>query len=171
MDLIIERDPAGPGLTAHFAGNAVPCAVGRGGLAQHKQEGDGATPVGRFPCREVFWRPDRLARPVTALPTRLLRINSGWCDASHDALYNRPVTLPYPARTEALWRDDHIYDLIVPLGYNDDPPVPGRGSAIFLHVARAGFRPTEGCVALALADLLAFLALAGPDSTVIVGDQ
>jgi len=72
------------------------------------------------------------------------------------------VILPYPAGHERLWREDHVYDLIVALGYNDDPILPGRGSAIFLHVARPDYSPTEGCVACARDDLLALLAAATP---------
>src|SRR6185312_8513924 len=92
----------------------------------------------------------------------------GWCDDPADTVYNRPVHLPYRARAERLWREDGIYDLIVPLGYNDAPAVPGLGSAIFLHVARPDFGPTEGCVALARADLLALLADADGRSRVVV---
>ncbi len=154
---------------ARFGGRSVPAALGRAGMRQDKREGDGATPIGSFLCRAVLWRPDRLEVPATALPTIPLHPDSGWCDDAADPLYNRAVNLPYPGRCEALWREDAVYDLIVPLGYNDDAVVPGRGSAIFLHVAREGFPPTEGCVALALPDLLDFLALAGPQSLVIVG--
>ena len=123
-----------------------------------KVEGDGATPVGRFPLRRVLYRPDRLVAPGGALPTAPLCPDDGWCDDPRHADYNRPVRLPHPAGCEHLWRDDPVYDVIVVLGHNDDPPTPGRGSAIFLHVARADFSPTEGCVALALDDLLNLLA-------------
>jgi L,D-peptidoglycan transpeptidase YkuD (ErfK/YbiS/YcfS/YnhG family) len=114
----------------------------------------------------LYWRPDRLEPPATDLAAARLTPESGWCDDPFDAAYNKPVKLPYRASAERLWRDDEVYDLIVPLGYNDDPVVPGMGSAIFLHVARPDYAPTAGCVALALPDLLAFLALAGPDSLV-----
>ncbi|MCU0839275.1 MAG: L,D-transpeptidase family protein [Rhodospirillales bacterium] len=147
----------------------VRCAIGRGGLERHKREGDGATPVGRWPLRRVFYRPDRRAAPpLTALPVAVIGEADGWCDDPGDAAYNRPVRLPYPARHERLWRDDGLYDLFAVLGYNDDPPLPGLGSAIFLHVARAGFAPTEGCVALTLADLEALLAAAAPGDCLAV---
>ena len=97
-----------------------------------------------------------------------LRPEDGWCDDPDDAAYNRPVRLPYAASHERLWRDDGIYDVIVVLGHNDDPPVPGRGSAIFLHVARPDYGPTAGCVALALADLLTVLREADPEARVRV---
>jgi L,D-peptidoglycan transpeptidase YkuD (ErfK/YbiS/YcfS/YnhG family) len=119
--------------------------------------------------RALLFRPDRILRtPLTGLPLRGLRPEDGWCDDPGDALYNRPVKLPFPARTEALWREDGIYDLIVVLGYNDDPPEPGKGSAIFLHVARPDFSPTEGCVAVGREDLLAIVAGAGTGSWVVI---
>ncbi len=144
------------------------CAIGRGGLRLHKREGDGATPIGTWPMRRLYYRPDRLARPSTGLSVQALTPDDGWCDDPGDPSYNRPVQLPYGARAEALWREDGVYDLIVVLGYNDAPVVAGRGSAIFLHLARPDFGPTEGCVALALGDLLTVLAAADPGAVVAV---
>ena len=140
------------------------CAVGKGSLvgAHLKREGDGASPLGTYPLRRVFYRPDRLARPRTGLSAIPLRETDGWCDAPQHPLYNRPVTLPFAASHERLWRDDHVYDLIVELGHNDSPPVANMGSAIFLHLARPDYAPTEGCIALAQEDMLAALALSGP---------
>jgi L,D-peptidoglycan transpeptidase YkuD (ErfK/YbiS/YcfS/YnhG family) len=143
-------------------------ALGRGGVRAQKSEGDGATPEGVWPMRRLLYRADRLALPATRLPLAALRREDGWCDEPADPLYNRPVRLPYGARAEQLWREDGIYDLIVPLGYNDEPVVPGRGSAIFLHVARANYAPTEGCVALRLDDLLHLLKAADERTCVIV---
>jgi L,D-peptidoglycan transpeptidase YkuD (ErfK/YbiS/YcfS/YnhG family) len=118
--------------------------------------------------RRLYYRPDRVAVPVSALPLEALRPQDGWCDAPADPAYNRPVQLPYAASAESLWRADGVYDLIVALGYNDAPPVPGAGSAIFLHVARPLYPATEGCVALSLDDLIAVLRDAGPASAVVV---
>lgn len=164
MDLLVGADG-----WAAFGRRRCRCAIGRSGLARNKREGDGATPIGIWPCRLIYWRPDRLSPPATALPIVALQPADGWCDAPADPAYNLPVALPYPASTEMLWRDDHVYDLIVPLGYNDAPVVPGLGSAIFLHLAQPDYAPTQGCVALALEDLLAFLAQAGRDTRVVVG--
>jgi L,D-peptidoglycan transpeptidase YkuD (ErfK/YbiS/YcfS/YnhG family) len=146
-----------PNGTFSYSSKTVRCALGRGGVSDDKKEGDGATPVGCYPLRRVLYRPDRIAAPETALPVRPIDPSDGWCDAPCDSRYNRPVTLPYPASAEALWRDDGLYDVIVVLGHNDDPPVAGAGSAIFLHVARPDYGPTEGCVAVALADLIELL--------------
>jgi L,D-peptidoglycan transpeptidase YkuD (ErfK/YbiS/YcfS/YnhG family) len=148
----------------------VACVLGPGGVvpAQAKREGDGATPAGRWPMRRALYRPDRGAAPASGLPLAAIRPDDGWCDAPDDPAYNRPVRLPYPASAEAMWREDGLYDVVVVLGHNDDPPVPGMGSAIFLHCARPDFTPTQGCVALARADLEAVLALAGPGSAIEV---
>lgn len=148
----------------------VRCALGPAGVvaASHKREGDGATPLGIWPIREVLYRPDRGGPPATALPLRALAEHDGWCDAPDDPAYNRPVTLPYPASAEALWREDEVYDLIVVLGHNDDPPVPGLGSAIFLHIARPDYPPTQGCVALARNDLEGLLAMAVPGDALAI---
>jgi L,D-peptidoglycan transpeptidase YkuD (ErfK/YbiS/YcfS/YnhG family) len=146
----------------------VRCAVGRGGITADKHEGDGATPAGRFPLRRVLFRADRAAPPQTALPVAAIAPDDGWCDDPDDPAYNRPVKRPYPGRHEALWRDDEAYDLIVVVGHNDDPVVPGAGSAIFIHVALPGYPPTEGCVALARDDLQALVAACGADSALVV---
>ena len=140
------------------------CALGPAGVvdAADKREGDGATPAGIWSLRRLLYRADRLARPQTGLEVRALRPDDGWCDAPNDRRYNLPVTWPYVAGAEQLWRDDGVYDLIVVLGHNDSPVIPGAGSAIFLHVARDGYPPTQGCVALAREDLLALLRQARP---------
>ncbi len=163
MDLLVNSQ----GL-ARWNGREMRCAIGRAGISAAKREGDGATPEGAFPMRFVLYRPDREVSPGTGLPCRALRRDDGWCDAPTDGAYNRLIILPYPASAEALWRDDSVYDLIVPLGFNDVPVVPGEGSAIFLHLASADFAPTAGCVALAREDLLAVLGEADGGSRVVV---
>jgi len=151
-----------------LGGRRVRCALGRGGMkpAADKREGDGAGPVGEWLMRRVFYRPDRGAAPKTRLAITALSPADAWCDASEDPAYNQPVRLPYAASAESLWREDELYDLVVVLGYNDDPPVAGRGSAIFLHCARPGYPPTEGCVALARADMETLLGMAAPGDVV-----
>ena len=129
------------------------CAMGRSGCRARKREGDGATPLGTFSLREVLYRADRRRRPRGALPIRPIRVCDGWCDASADRNYNRAVRLPYPASTERMWRDDGLYDLVVVLEHNQRPRLRNGGSAIFIHVARSGYQPTEGCIALSARDL------------------
>lgn len=153
---------------ARWNGRQMRCAIGRAGISAAKREGDGATPAGSFAMRFVLYRPDRETSPRTALPCRAIARDDGWCDAPADPDYNRMIRLPYKASAEALWRDDRRYDLMVPLGYNDVAVVPGKGSAIFLHLAAPDFAPTAGCVALAHTDLLAVLAAADTSSLVII---
>jgi L,D-peptidoglycan transpeptidase YkuD (ErfK/YbiS/YcfS/YnhG family) len=145
------------------------CALGRSGQRALKREGDGATPMGRWPLRAVLYRADRVSRPHTRLPVRPIRPGDGWCDSSSDRNYNRHVSLPYPASAERLWREDRLYDIIVLLGYNDRVRVRGRGSAIFMHVASPGLGPTEGCIALQLRHLRCILEKARPGTLVRVG--
>lgn len=131
-----------------------------------QREGDGVTPMGRFPIRKVLYRPDRVARPQSGLPTEQIAPDDGWCDAPGDPNYNRPVKLPYPASAESMWRDDRLYDVVVLLGFNDDPVIDAAGSAIFLHCAREDYGPTEGCVALKLPDLLNVLSGLEPGASI-----
>lgn len=172
LDLITVR-PEGPerhrGLLS--AGDTVlPCALGRSGVTRRKREGDGASPAGFWPLRHVLFRPDRIARPVTKLAVQTISPADGWCDDPADPAYNRPVQLPYGASAEALWRDDGLYDVVVVLGYNDDPPRAGLGSAIFFHLATPDLAPTAGCVAVDRADMLQLLSRCGPGTRLeIVG--
>ncbi len=164
MDLAVSGDG-----WALWNGRRMRCALGRAGVSAQKREGDGASPAGSFAMRKLLYRPGRESRPSTKLAMRALKITDGWCDDPADPAYNRPVTLPYKARAETLWRQDRLYDLVVPLGYNDDPVRPGLGSAIFLHLAREDYGPTEGCVALSRADLLGVLAEVDAASRVVIG--
>ena len=141
-----------------FQGVIYRCAIGKGGIRADKREGDGATPIGLLPLRRVLYRADRLARPRATVPVAPVAPDDGWCDDPAHADYNAPIRLPHPARHEELWRDDAIYDVIGVLGWNDAPVMRGRGSAIFLHLARPDFSPTEGCIALEQRDLLRVLA-------------
>src|SRR5689334_16926551 len=167
MDLIVRRDGAREAIL-HCGHNRFRAAIGAGGIGAKRSEGDGVTPIGVFAPRLVLYRADHLARPLTALPVAKIEADDGWCDAPLDPFYNRRVKRPYGASTEALWRDDHLYDLLVVLGFNDAPVVPGAGSAIFLHVARPDFAPTTGCIALALDNLVKVVATLAPDDSITI---
>ena len=144
------------------AGLEFPCEIGRAGTipAADKREGDGRTPLGRWPMLAALFRRDRVAVPAgIVLPWRWIDPADGWSDDPADPAYNRPVTHPHRWSAEHLWRDDGAYDVIVVLGHNWMPPAPAMGSAVFLHCFEG--RPTAGCVAAgrdALLDLLARLA-------------
>lgn len=149
-----------------------PCAIGKGGMIPQaeKTEGDGGSPLGRWKLLRVYWRADRLPRPETDLPTIPISPEDGWCDDASDPLYNRPVLLPYPASHEKMWREDHAYDIVIELSHNRNPVEPGKGSAIFMHVARENYQDTEGCIALKLEDLQQVLKRCGPGSSVEITD-
>ncbi|MFO1246883.1 MAG: L,D-transpeptidase family protein [Alphaproteobacteria bacterium] len=167
MNLIVTSDKDGAWLD--WGAGKRRAAIGPGGIAIKGGEGDGITPCGTFPVREIFYRADRIARPDTALPLRAIQQDDGWCDAPGDANYNRLVKLPYPASAETMWRDDHLYDLVAVLGYNDDPVMPGKGSAIFLHLARPDYSHTHGCVALKQDDVIAAVTQLRPGDQVVIG--
>ena len=175
MDRLTEiRVTARPGERtgrAIIGNREFPCALGRTGLAGEKREGDGGTPIGTFPLRELRYRQDREAAPETGLPLIPIGPKDGWCDAPADPAYNRPVKLPYPASAEEMWRDDHLYDLVIVVGYNDDPVVPEAGSAIFIHLAKeehGELQPTAGCVSLRHDDMLALLAQIDDETVVTI---
>lgn len=151
--------------------SVIPCALGACGIVSRKREGDGGSPRGRFRLRGGAYRPDHLpVRPRTALPLRPIHRDDGWCDDRKDRRYNRPLRLPAPGvSAEAMWRGDNLYDVVLDIDYNRAPIRPGRGSAIFMHVARDGYRPTEGCVALARADLVRLLRRLGPRTYLRIG--
>jgi L,D-peptidoglycan transpeptidase YkuD (ErfK/YbiS/YcfS/YnhG family) len=134
-------------------GAALPVALGRAGIKANKREGDGGTPRGRFRLLRLWWRGDRMPRPRTALPVRRIERDDAWCEDIRDRRYNRPLRLEPDAAGDRLWRDDHLYDLVIELDHNTRPRVAGRGSAVFIHLARPGFLPTAGCVALRGGDL------------------
>jgi len=163
MDIRVAGDGS-----LHWRGRRYRCLLGRAGISADKREGDGTTPAGRFALRQVFHRRDRVAAPRTALPVTALTPLDGWCDDPEHPDYNRRIRLPHPARHERLWRQDGRYDVLVVLGHNDDPPVPGLGSAIFLHVA-AERGPTEGCIALAMPDLLEIVRGCDATTRICVG--
>nr|WP_301287208.1 L,D-transpeptidase family protein [Sphingobium sp. OAS761] len=148
------------------------CTIGRGGAcaAADKAEGDGCTPLGRWPIRAVLLRPGKVAATGIRLPWRWIGASDGWSDDPSDPAYNRPVRLPRVTSAETLIRKDDAYDVIVVLGHNDAPPVPGKGSAIFLHLSEG--RPTAGCIAIERADMLRLVPLLAPGDAmdIVVGE-
>lgn len=151
------------------AGRTIPVALGPAGIRHDKREGDGATPAGTWRPRQVRWRADHGTRPATQLPVRTTRREDGWCDDPTDGRYNLPVTLPFAPSHEEMWRKDALYDLVVVLDHNARPRKARRGSAVFLHLAREGFEPTAGCIALRRADLKRLLAILTPRTRIKVG--
>jgi len=160
--LVRRQMGEGPSRGTLVAGSlTAPCALGRGGITHRKREGDGGTPSGRLSLVACYYRADRVPRPTTGLPIRSITPIDGWCDDPADRRYNRPVALPYPGGHEIMWRDDALYDIVVALDWNLISPVPGRGSAIFFHLASPDLAPTAGCVAVDRRTMAIVLAHAG----------
>jgi L,D-peptidoglycan transpeptidase YkuD (ErfK/YbiS/YcfS/YnhG family) len=167
--LAVRARPGRPSQGLLAVGGAVfRCALGRGGITAGKREGDGGTPLGDLRVLWGYHRPGRGYPPPTSLPLSPTFPALGWCDAPGDRNYNRPVRLPYPASAETMQRTDRLYDVVLVLDWNMCPAIRGRGSAIFLHVAREGYAPTEGCIAVSPATMRRLLPLLRPGSVVRV---
>jgi L,D-peptidoglycan transpeptidase YkuD (ErfK/YbiS/YcfS/YnhG family) len=164
---IRPSSPKGVLILGHMT---IPCAIGHAGMRVLKREGDGATPIGRWRFGQLFWRPDRRGVPVSSLPSTPLTPEMGWCDAPADRNYNRPVTLPYPAGHEELWRKDGLYDVVVTLSHNTCPLIRGHGSAVFFHLASQDLKPTAGCIAVRGEDVARVLRHIGPQTLLVVGN-
>jgi L,D-peptidoglycan transpeptidase YkuD (ErfK/YbiS/YcfS/YnhG family) len=145
---------------------AIPVILGRSGIRANKREGDGATPRGRFRLRRLWWRPDRRARPATRLPIRRIDPSIAWCEDPSDRRYNRPFRRSTGEGGDRLWRDDRLYDVVIEIDHNTRPRIAGRGSAVFIHLARPNGSPTAGCVAFAPAALRRLLARLGPKTRI-----
>ena len=130
-------------------GRTFPCALGRSGISAFKREGDGATPLAAMRLLSGQVRADRTMARRSGLQLKAIRPDDGWCDAPAHGAYNRPVRLPFPASHECMMRADRLYDHCLVMDWNITARRRHRGSAIFLHVAKEGFAPTQGCIAIA----------------------
>ena len=167
--LTVRRKPAQPARGVLVAGPlSLPVALGRAGIKANKREGDGATPRGVFRLKRLWWRADRHPRPSTMLPVQRIDAADGWCEDPADRHYNRPVKVAPQSNADRLKRADDLYDFIIELDHNTRPRIAGRGSAVFMHVARPGFAPTAGCVALEAGALRRLLARLGPRTKIVV---
>jgi L,D-peptidoglycan transpeptidase YkuD (ErfK/YbiS/YcfS/YnhG family) len=171
VSLIRVKAAAGSPTRGHLsAGNLVfPVALGRSGIRADKREGDGGTPRGRFKLMRLWWRQDRLPYIRSPLPMQAIRKDDGWCEDPRDRNYNRPVKVSAASNADRLWRDDHLYDLVVELDHNTRPRIPFRGSAVFIHFARKDFTPTAGCIALKRGDLQKLLSRLARDCWIEIG--
>src|SRR5476651_941956 len=148
---------------------ALPVALGRGGIKANKREGDGATPRGSFRLKRLWWRAGRHPRPATFLPIQRIMPDDGWCEDPSDRHYNRRIKVPPDSKADRLTRKDNLYDFIVELDHNTRPRIAGRGSAVFMHLARENFGPTAGCVALEPGKLRGLLSRLGPHTRIAIG--
>jgi L,D-peptidoglycan transpeptidase YkuD (ErfK/YbiS/YcfS/YnhG family) len=152
-----------------FAGGLVlPVALGRTGIRALKREGDGGTPSGRFRPVRLWWRADRAPRPRTRLPVRRIGPDDAWGEDPADRRYNRPFRRSANDPGDRLLRTDGLYDMLIEIDHNPRPRVAFRGSAVFIHIARDGFAPTAGCIALRRRDLERLLNRLSPKTRIIV---
>lgn len=147
----------------------IPVVLGRGGIIANKREGDGGTPKGTFRPRRLWWRADRHPRPRTFLPVRVIRPEDAWCEDPRSRHYNRPLKLARRDDGDRLSRDDHLYDFIIEIDHNSQPTIAGRGSAVFLHLARKNFSPTAGCVSMKKSAMLQLLRRISPHTKIMIG--
>jgi L,D-peptidoglycan transpeptidase YkuD (ErfK/YbiS/YcfS/YnhG family) len=150
-------------------GRTIPVALGRGGIQANKREGDSGTPKGTFYPRKLWWRADRHPQPRTFLPVRAIAAADAWCEDPNDRHYNRPVRLDRDCGGDRLRREDHLYDFIIEIDHNFRPRIAGRGSAVFLHLARDNFAPTAGCVSMTKSAMLHLLQRLRPDTRIVIG--
>jgi L,D-peptidoglycan transpeptidase YkuD (ErfK/YbiS/YcfS/YnhG family) len=146
----------------------VPVALGRSGIQANQREGDGATPRGRFRLVRLWWRADRSPRPRTLLPVRRIGIDDAWCEDPSDRRYNHPVRRTANAPGDRLRRTDNLYDFIIEIDHNTRPRIAGRGSAVFVHIARPGLLPTAGCIALTPSRLRMLLARCSGHTRIVI---
>ena len=104
------------------------------------------------------------ATAAAGAPHRSRRL--AWCEDPSDRRYNRPFRRSANEPGDRLWREDRLYDLVIELDHNTRPRVAGRGSAVFVHVARPNRSATAGCVALATPSLLRLLGRLGPKTRI-----
>ena len=171
LSSIAVRPAAGSPLRGWLTadGWTIPVALGRGGIKANKREGDGGTPRGTFRPRQLWWRADRHSRPKTFLPVRPIRVEDAWCEDPADRHYNQAIRLARAQQGDRLTREDHLYDFIVEIDHNAAPRIAGRGSAVFLHLARGNFSPTAGCISMTEAAMLRLLRRLGPRTRIVIG--
>ena len=168
--IIRQNRSGGPAAAArlHIGPLVIRASIGKNGLARHKREGDGKTPVGTFKLRPGYFRPDRMLRLCCAPGLSMLRSKMGWCDQAWTGRYNRPVETGHRFGHEKLWREDYVYNVVFPTSYNEIPRIQGAGSAIFLHLARPDYAGTEGCVAISPADMRRLLPRLGKKVKLVI---
>ncbi|MDB9810932.1 L,D-transpeptidase family protein [Candidatus Pelagibacter sp.] len=134
------------------------CAIGKNGIKLDKKEGDKSTPLGKFTLGKLYYRKDRVKKPLTKIPTKIIKKNMGWCDDPHNKYYNKEILINKKIKHEKLFRKDHSYDYFISINYNTKNIKPNKGSAIFIHLTK-NYKPTAGCIALKKKDFLILIKL------------
>ena len=142
-----------------YRGYKLKCSIGKFGLSNTKNEGDLTTPKGLFKIGCLYYRKDRNKSLNCKIKKKVIKKNMGWCDDTKSKKYNKEVKLPFNFKTEKLFRNDSIYDILINIKYNQNPVRKRKGSAIFLHLANKNYSPTKGCIAIIKKDFLKILPL------------
>ena len=142
------------------------CCIGQKGSTRKKKEGDKKTPKGMFEIENLYFRKDRIEKPLTSLKCIQIKKNMGWCnDIRFPNKYNKLIKIEKKIKYEKLKREDYKYDLLIPIKYNFKRTVIGLGSCIFIHLTQ-DYKPTAGCVALKKKDFLIMLKLIKKNSKI-----
>ena len=152
-----------------YRGYKIKCSIGKSGITNNKIEGDFATPKGIFKLGKLYFRKDRIKLFKCKIKKKIIKKNMGWCDDMRSSKYNQEITFPYNYSAEKLYRKDRKYDLLFDIGYNTQPIIKGKGSAIFLHLSDNKYNPTNGCVAILKKDFFKILPLINRNTKISIG--
>ena len=151
-----------------YKGYRLKCCVGKSGIKKVKKEGDLATPQGTFKLGFLYYRRDRIKLPTCKIKKKIIKKNMGWCNDSRSNKYNRQINFPYNYSSEKLYKKENVYDLFLLIKYNTRPVIKEKGSAIFLHIAKKNYQPTQGCVAISKKDFLKILPLINNKTSIAI---
>ncbi|MBL6861085.1 MAG: L,D-transpeptidase family protein [Candidatus Pelagibacter bacterium] len=149
----------------------VKCALGKRGIGNKRREGDFITPKGNFKIKYILYRKDRIKRIQSKIKKIIIKKNMGWCDDPLSKNYNKLIKIPSEYNYEKLYKKDNVYDIILVLNYNMNPVVKNKGSAIFIHVTKANYKKTEGCVAIKKVHLLKIIKELKNNTKIKIEDQ
>ena len=145
------------------------CALGKNGIRQKEREGDFVTPKGKYKLIKIYYRADRIKKIRSPLKKIKIKKNMGWCDDVNSKYYNKQIKINKKISHEKLYRKDKVYDIVVVLNYNINPIIKGKGSAIFLHVAKKNYKKTQGCIALKKSELLNLVSKIKKNTQIKIG--
>jgi len=152
----------------YYNGYKLKCAIGKSGITKNKKEGDLSTPKGIFKISSLYYRKDKIKKFKCKIKKKIIKKNMGWCDDINSLKYNQEITFPHNYSAEKLYRKDSKYDLLLDIGYNAQPVINGKGSAIFLHLCNKKYKPTKGCIAILKVDFLKILPLIKKNTKILV---
>jgi L,D-peptidoglycan transpeptidase YkuD (ErfK/YbiS/YcfS/YnhG family) len=151
-----------------FDNYKIKCSIGKTGINREKKEGDGSTPSGVYKFNLLFYRKDRFSKFSSKIKKISIKKNMGWCDDPNSRYYNKLIRFPFKYRAEKLYIKENIYDAILVINYNTKPIIKGKGSAIFLHIAKKNYKPTKGCIAVSKKDIKFLISYIGKKTKIFI---